>query len=146
MLAGDPANTRDEARGNVQGDPFGCPDGLLFDARGILWIQTDAHATVMNAGEFGRLGNNGLYAADVRTGEIRRFMVGPVNCEVTGAVMTPDLRTMFVNIQHPGEYPGYRADPQDPSRFSTWPSGVAGHRPRSAVVVVRRVDGGLIGT
>ncbi len=41
LLAGDPANERPEARGNVRGDVFACPDGLALDARGVLWIQTD---------------------------------------------------------------------------------------------------------
>ena len=44
--------TRAEAKGNVKGDIFGCPDGLVLDARGVLWIQTDAHATQMYKGEF----------------------------------------------------------------------------------------------
>ena len=58
----------------------------------------------------------------------------------------PDLRTMFVNVQHPGESPGDRSDPADPSKFSSWPTGTKGARPRSATVVIRRSDGGVIGT
>ena len=146
VMAGDPANTRAEAKGNVKGDIFGIPDGLWFDDRGMLWIQTDAHATNMYKGEYAGVGSNMMLAADVGTGEIRRFLVGPPNCEITGVVTTPDLRTMFVNIQHPGESPSDCSDPDDPSKFSTWPSGVKGARPRSATVVVRREDGGIIGT
>lgn len=143
VLAGDPANERAEARGDVKGDLFGCPDGLLFDARGILWIQTDVHATQMYKGEFRNLGNNQMLACDLRTGEIRRFLTGPTNCEVTGVTLTPDLTTMFVNIQHPGETPSDRSDPEAPTRYSSWPGGSA--RPRSATVVIRRADGGPIG-
>ncbi len=146
VLAGDPAQPRAEAKGNIQGDPFGSPDGLWFDSRGVLWIQTDGHASNMYKNEYARLGSNMMLAADPRTGEIRRFLVGPVNSEVTGAVCTPDLRTMFVNIQHPGESPSDRSDPADPSKYSTWPSGVKGARPRSATVIIRRTDGGMIGT
>ncbi|MCX7229112.1 MAG: PhoX family phosphatase [Burkholderiales bacterium] len=144
VLAGDPANERAEARGNVKGDIFGCPDGLMLDARGLLWIQTDAHATQMYQGEFRSIGNNQMLACDLRTGEIRRFLTGPTNCEVTGATLTPDLATMFVNIQHPGETPSDRSDPDAPTRFSTWPGGSS--RPRSATVVIRRADGGPIGS
>jgi secreted PhoX family phosphatase len=80
----------------------------------------------------------------MRTGEIRRFLTGPTNCEVTGATLTPDLSTMFVDIQHPGETPSDRSDPDAPTRFSTWPGGSS--RPRSATVVIRRADGGPIGS
>lgn len=146
VLAGDPAQARPEAKGNIRGDLFACPDGLAFDARGILWIQTDAHATQMNRGEFANIGNNQMLACDVATGEVRRFLTGPVNCEITGMTMTPDGRTMFVNVQHPGETPSDRSDPDDPQRFSGWPDYAPGGRPRSSTVVIRREDGGVVGT
>ncbi|MEQ1659727.1 MAG: PhoX family phosphatase, partial [Hylemonella sp.] len=146
VLAGDPANTRAEARGNVKGDMFACPDGLWTDARGVLWIQTDMSTSAMGKGDLARLGNNMMLAADPATGEIRRFLTGPRGCEITGATGTPDGRTMFINIQHPGESPSERSDPAEPGKLSNWPSGKAGSRPRSATVVIRKRDGGLIGT
>ncbi len=146
VLAGDPANARAEARGNVKGDAFGCPDGLWTDARGVLWIQTDMSTSAMGRGDLANLGNNVMLAADPRTGEIRRFLTGPVGCEVTGATMTPDGRTMFINIQHPGESPSERSDPDQPRRYSNWPDQRPTGRPRSATVVIRKADGGLIGT
>jgi uncharacterized protein len=142
VLAGDPGNARTEAQGNIKGDIFGCPDGLMLDARGVLWIQTDVHASQMNQGEFARIGNNQMLACDRGSGEIRRFLTGPVNCEITGATLTPDGTTMFINIQHPGENASDRSDPAEPGKFSTWPNG---GRPRSATVVIRRKDGGVIG-
>jgi uncharacterized protein len=146
VLAGDPAQPRAEARGNIKGDLYACPDGIAFDARGLLWIQTDAHATQMNKGEFANIGNNQMLACDVATGETRRFLTGPVNCEITGMTMTPDGRTMFINVQHPGETPSDRSDPADPGRFSKWPDYAPNGRPRSSTVVIRRTDGGLIGS
>ncbi|MDZ4075790.1 MAG: PhoX family phosphatase [Hylemonella sp.] len=146
VLAGDPANTRAEARGNIKGDMFACPDGLWTDARGVLWIQTDMSTSAMGKGDLARLGNNMMLAADPATGEIRRFLTGPSGCEITGATGTPDGRTMFINIQHPGESPSERSDPAEPGKLSNWPSGKAGARPRSATVVIRKRDGGLIGT
>lgn len=146
VLAGDPANERPEARGNVTGDLFACPDGLAIDARGVLWIDTDMGPNSMGKGEFQRLGNNAMLACDPASGEVRRFLVGPVNCEITGAAWTPDGRTMFVNIQHPGEPPGVLSDPADPRRWSNWPDFRPAGRPRSATVVVRKDDGGVIGT
>ena len=102
--------------------------------------------TQMHRGDAARLGNNALLAADPRTGEVRRFLTGPVGCELTGGTATPDSRTMFVNIQHPGETPSDRSDPAEPAKYSNWPDYKPGGRPRSATVVVRRKDGGVIGT
>ncbi|MFN0302552.1 MAG: PhoX family protein [Burkholderiales bacterium] len=146
VLAGDPANARPDAKGNIKGDIFACPDGIAFDARGVLWIQTDVSASAMYKGEMDRIGNNQMLACDPRTGEIRRFLTGPTNCEITGLTWTPDLRTMFVNIQHPGETPSERSDPDQPDKYSRWPSTTPGARPRSATVVVQKRDGGVIGT
>jgi secreted PhoX family phosphatase len=146
LLAGDAANERPEAKGNLQGDAFACPDGLAFDARGLLWIQTDLSARELNKGEFARIGNNQMLACDVASGEVRRFLVGPAHCEITGLAWTPDGSTMFVNVQHPGESPGDRSDPADPRRYSNWPDFRPAGRPRSATVVIRKDDGGLIGT
>jgi secreted PhoX family phosphatase len=146
VLAGDPAAERPEARGNVRGDAFGNPDGLWLDARGVLWIQTDVSNAALGRGDHRRLGNNMMLAADPASGEVRRFLTGPVGCEVTGVSGTPDLRTLFVNIQHPGETPGDRSNPDNPRSFSNWPDYAADGRPRSATVVIRRKDGGVIGT
>jgi uncharacterized protein len=146
VLAGDPANTRAEAQGNIKGDMFGCPDGLWVDARGMMWIQTDMSTSAMGKGDLQRMGNNAMLAADPRTGEIRRFLTGPVGCEITGATGTPDGRTMFLNIQHPGESPSERSEAAAPRKFSNWPDQKADGRPRSATVVVRKNDGGVIGT
>ena len=146
VLAGDPANERAEARGNIKGDAFACPDGLWVDARGVLWIQTDMSTSAMGKGDLARLGNNCMLAADPKTGEVRRFLTGPSGCEITGATGTPDGRTMFINIQHPGESPSERSDPANPRRFSNWPDQNPAGRPRSATVVIRKKDGGVIGT
>jgi secreted PhoX family phosphatase len=105
------------------------PDGLWFDKGGLLWIQTDMSGGQLNSGPFG---NNQMLSADPQTGDIRRFLVGPVGCEVTGITSTPDLRTLFVNIQHPAE-------------GSHWPDGGT-QRPRSSTVIVTRDDGGIVGT
>lgn len=107
------------------------PDGLAFDRRGLLWIQTDGDYS--DSGPFAGQGNNQMLAADPETGEIRRFLVGPRECEVTGLAWSADRRTMFVGIQHPGEKGG-----------SHFPDGGAAP-PRSAVVAVRRDDGGRVG-
>ena len=138
LLAGD-TGTQTPGENSVtltEDNHFASPDGLWFDSRGILWIQTDMSGNQLSDGPFG---NNQMLAADPQTGDLRRFLVGPVGCEITGVTMTPDLRTMFVNVQHLGEGSG----PIDVS--SHWPDGGAS-RPRSATVVITREDGGIIGS
>jgi uncharacterized protein len=146
LLAGDPAQADAAKRGTIKGDAFGSPDGLWFDPRGVLWIQTDISTSVLNKGDYASLGNNQMLAADPASGEVRRFLTGPNGCEVTGVVTTPDIRTMFVNIQHPGEPASARSAPTKPTGISTWPDGARAGRPRSATVVIRKRDGGVIGT
>jgi secreted PhoX family phosphatase len=143
VLCGDPSMPDAAKHGDIQGDIFGSPDGLWFDNRGVLWIQTDVSASMLYKGDYGNMGNNQMLAADPLTKEIRRFLTGPIACEVTGVVTTPDGRTMFVNIQHPGETSLERSDPMKPMAVSAWPDGT---RPRSATVVIRKNDGGVIGS
>jgi secreted PhoX family phosphatase len=146
LMAGNPDQAEPTRQGNVMGDAFACPDGLKFDASGILWIQTDMSSSVMGNPDFAALGNNMMLAADPTTGQVRRFLTGPKGCEITGMSMTPDRRTLFVNIQHPGEPADEVSDPGQPNQYSNWPDGRADGRPRSATVVIRRSDGQTIGT
>jgi hypothetical protein len=146
VLAGDPGSKDPAKRGNIRGDAFGSPDGLYFDRRGVLWIQTDVSTSTLNKGDYERIGNNMMLAADVRTGEIRRFLVGPAGCEITGCTMSPDMRTLFISIQHPGETASERTDPDQPRAVSNWPDFRPDGRPRSATIAIRRDDGGIVGT
>ena len=92
------------------------------------------------------MGNNQLLVADVNSGEVKRFLTGPAGCEITGITSTPDGRHLFINIQHPGETPSERSDPAKPTAVSSWPDGIRGGRPRSATIVIRKEDGGVVGT
>ncbi|MCW8884717.1 MAG: DUF839 domain-containing protein, partial [Motiliproteus sp.] len=85
-------------------------------------------------GDFAGMGNNQMLCSDPSTGEVRRFLTGPIACEVTGLAFTPDHKTVFVGIQHPGEK-------GKPSHF---PAG-GDSKPRSTVMAIRREDGGVIG-
>lgn len=142
--AGDPQAGAVEHRGNLRGDWFGSPDGLWFDPRGILWTQTDVAADKLGKGPYARMTNNMMFACDPASGEFRRFLIGPRGCEITGVAMSPDLSTLFINIQHPGESPGERTDPANPMAVSSWPDPAFG-RPRSASICIWREDGGKIG-
>ena len=129
----------------MKGDTYGSPDGLWFDPSGRLWIQTDVSTSVLNQGDYATLGNNQMLVADIKSGETRRFLTGPKGCELTGMTATPDGRTLFVNIQHPGETASERSDPTHPTAISAWPAtqfpAPTGGRPRSAALVITRPDG-----
>jgi len=136
VVAGNPtvhAGTPKAGSSNVTAqNMFNSPDGLGFDKAGRLWILTDGDSS--NTGDFAGMGNNQMLCADPDTGEIRRFMVGPVGCEVTGISFAPDQKALFVGIQHPGENGG-----------STFPEHLPNGKPRSSVMVITREDGGVIG-
>jgi len=143
-LAGDPAASDASLKGTFAGDAFANPDGVRFDPSGRLWVMTDVSPTRLNKGAFERFGNNQLLVVDPGSGAFRRFLTGPVGCEITGLVFTPDGRTAFVNIQHPGEIGGESNDPANPRAHSNWPDYRADGRPRSATVVIQRIDGSAI--
>ena len=87
---------------------------------------------------------------------LKRFLVGPRDQEITGVIETPDGKTMFVNVQHPGEdTPTANVSMNGGDFTSYWPAGerapgsaaaANGARPRSATVVITKADGGLIGS
>ena len=110
---------------------FNSPDGLAFDTLGRLWIQTDGNYS--GTGAFSGMGNNQMLAANPYTAEIKRFLVGPKECEVTGITWSADRKTMFVGIQHPGEL-----------GHSHFPDG-GNSVPRSSIIAVRRNDGRIVG-
>ena len=149
VLCGDPQHPDPDKRGNIRGDAFASPDGLWFDPDGRLWIATDISGSAVNRGDHERFGNNQLLVADVASGEIRRFLTGPRGCEITGLTASPDGCNLFINVQHPGEVVGGRFAPAKPLTGAVWPASqfpeLTGGRPRSATMVIRRQDGGIVG-
>jgi secreted PhoX family phosphatase len=131
LLAGNPSTYDDARAGTANISPdnmFNSPDGIAFDAAGRLWILTDGKYS--NTGKYAGMGNNQMLCSDPNTGEIRRFMTGPIACEVTGLCFSDDNKTLFVGIQHPGEG-------MAPSHF---PAG--GHsKPRSSIMMIHRENG-----
>ena len=83
---------------------FSSPDNLVFDPYGNLWMVTDSGYGEGTIYDF--LGNNGMFFFPTEgpdKGKAFRFCTGPVDAEMTGPVWTPDGKTLFVSIQHPGE-------------------------------------------
>lgn len=160
----------------TEANAFSSPDGLWFSqATGICWIQTDDSAMtdesncMMLAAIPGKVGDgekrtieNKLIAAGneqsgsqetfigatLGEGRLRRFLVAPKGAEVTGITETADGKTLFVNIQHPGEKTPALGAQENFKLESAWPGNIGYQnpgRPRSATIVITRDDGGLIG-
>jgi uncharacterized protein len=145
VIAGDAESGRYSAsRALDHQNVFACPDGLWFDDGGRLWIQTDIGESEQLKGALEPFGNNAMLCADPKTGEIRRFLTGPLGQEITGVVTTPDGRTMFVNVQHPGATTSAENFAQN-LIDSHWPDGGTAY-PRSCTLVITKEDGGIIGT
>jgi secreted PhoX family phosphatase len=153
---------------------FSSPDGMAFmPSTGICWFQTDDGAytdvtncmmvaglagsvgdgkkvTVPNVKADGSILNVDTYVGKAATPDtLKRFLVGPKGCELTGITETPDGKALFVNIQHPGETTA-AANVGDVTKYtSQWPANAgygAGKRPRSATLVITKNDGGRIGS
>ncbi len=169
---------------NAGGTGFANPDNLMFDPKGNLWIVTDMSSDRLNAAVpdrqeadgkpvsqsqlRGLFGNNSMWfmpTAGANAGQAYRFAIGPMECEMTGPVLSPDRRSLFLSVQHPGEVNGTRrADRPNEIRNcalqttsgdafiqertvpigSNWPSSQLGQAPRPGVVIVRRSDHGAM--
>ena len=99
---------------------FSSPDNLAFDRNNALWMVTDISSSSLNKGIYTPFKNNGMFvmtgANDAVRGEPVQFASGPVEAEMTGPAFTPDGRTLFLAVQHPGEESESTDKPT-----STWP-------------------------
>jgi uncharacterized protein len=139
ISAGDPgrhANTKYGAGLSKEGW-LANPDNLAFDPSGHLWVATDG--ALRSSGT-----SDGLWRCETQ-GEGRavskRFLRVPKGAECTGVSFTPDGKTLFVSVQHPGLSPSTYDKPS-----SRWPDHQPHRPPRSAVLVITKEDGGVIGT
>lgn len=109
---------------------FTDPDGMWADPDGRLFVQTDGGQPQ---------GNNQMVVGDPQTMEVRRLFAGVTGDEITGFAVTPDRRTMFINMQHPGN--------GDPEATNFPVPGAGGPEiPRDATIVITKKDGGVVGT
>lgn len=110
---------------------FACPDNMVFDPIGNLWFTTDMSGTDINRGPYEGLGNNGLYVfirSGKYQGEVIRVATAPIDAELTGPCFSPDHKTLFLSVQHPGEF-----SPSIDKPTSTWPDG---NTPKPSVVTL----------
>jgi secreted PhoX family phosphatase len=124
---------------------FGMPDNCAIDADGRLWVATDGQGPKAT----GR--TDGVWAVDTE-GEARAtsklFYRVPVGAELCGPLLTPDMMTMFVAVQHPADEgenwpefgrPSYYEDPS-----TRWPDFKDDMPVRPSVVAITRQGGGKI--
>jgi uncharacterized protein len=125
----------------TSGDRFAMPDNICFDKQGFAWVATDGTTDTFPC-------NDGVYVMPITGGgprPVKRFLTVPVGAECCGPFITPDQRNFFCGVQHVGAQSreGVRFRSRDVGPFSTFPDG---GWPRDSVIVVRRVDGGIVGT
>jgi hypothetical protein len=161
------------------GAGFSNPDNLEFDNNGNVWMVTDISTSkhnqpvasrVNDPGESisqtdiqGIFGNNSIWCLPTSgemAGNAYLFGIGPMECETTGPFFSPDQKTLFLAVQHPGEKYGIRKDNQTETRKfvikttagekfqqerlvplgSNWPRKGTSDPPQPAVVAIRRLD------
>jgi len=135
MVCGDPADPTTYFAGCDKSEvtPISCPDNICFDAAGNLWIATDGQERALKY-------RDGFYAVPTSgsdRGKLRQFMASVLGSEVCGPEFTPDGRTAFLAIQHPGEDSTF----EEPSTH--WPDGVG--VPRPSVIAIEAKNRDVIG-
>jgi secreted PhoX family phosphatase len=140
LLGGDPKIAEHGARyaNPVSANGWvAAPDNVAFDPKGRIWIATDGQDDWAGF-------NDSCYAANVSgpaRGVPRAFFNVPSGAEMCGPCFTPDGKTLFLAVQHPGDDKGSTFE--KPS--TRWPDFQPGMPPRSSVVAITRNDGGEIG-
>ena len=108
-----------------------CPDTIKFDSTGRLWIASDGMEALFNV-------NEAVYYADTEgpnRGIAKKFLSLPTGAEPCTIEFSPDEKTMFLCVQHPGEGSDYT----NPS--TRWPDNKPDMPPRPTVVTVQKNDG-----
>ncbi len=142
LLGGDPKQKTDRARypGSITDTGWlMAPDNCAFDPQGNLWITSD-HGSLGTARQLA----DGLWRCHRAGGQHaspRCFFRAPIGAEVCGPEFTPDQRTLFLAIQHPGDTDG--SSYETPS--TRWPDFDPALPPRSAILAITRADGDTIG-
>lgn len=113
---------------------FSCPDNMVFDAVGNLWFTSDMSGSVMQAPPYTEFKNNGLFVVPRignKAGQVIQLASAPTHAEFTGPCFSADYKTLFLSVQHPGEYSESMSE-----LSSHWPNG-GNSIPRSSVVCIQ---------
>ncbi|MEE9373260.1 MAG: alkaline phosphatase PhoX [Saprospiraceae bacterium] len=113
---------------------FACPDNLAFDNGGNLWFTSDISGSAMNKEPYASFKNNGLFVflrSGDNAGEVVQIASAPKDAELTGPFFTPDGKTLFLSVQHPGGL-----SPSVNELTSNWPNG-GNSLPAPSVVTIQ---------
>jgi secreted PhoX family phosphatase len=115
------------------GTDLACPDNLVFDNKGNLWVATDISGSKLNRAPYSKFKNNGLFfvpTSGPNAGRAYQVASAPIHAELTGMSFSSNYKTLFLSVQHPGEYS------KDLKNLSSrWPRG-GSDIPRSSVVQI----------
>lgn len=140
VKCGDPKVTEFGATWNpltTENGWFASPDNCAIDPSGRLWISTDGNPRTGAAD-----GLWGLETEGDKRGTGKAFFRAPDGAEVCGPRFTPDGKTLFVAVQHPGD--GDDATFENPS--TRWPDFNEKTPPRPSVLAIRHNKNSIIGT
>lgn len=115
---------------------FSCPDNMVFDLAGNLWFTSDISGSAMNnpLKPYYSFCNNGLFVLlrhGEQSGQILQLASAPKDAEFTGPWFSPDYRTLFLSVQHPGESSKSKERPS-----SCWPHDADG-LPKPSVITIQ---------
>ena len=133
MLAGDPNSKIDHAyyHSNLSANGwFSSPDNCSFDNDGNIWIATDGFNRSNKADGIWISATTGIEKALTK-----QFLRAPIGSEICSPCFTPDSKTMFCSVQHPGDGSSF----DNPS--TRWPDFDEQLPPRPSVIAVQRDDG-----
>lgn len=110
-----------------------CPDNFTIDKKGNLWVTSDMSERLIGGFPYEGFGNNGLFyipTSGEDKGVVYQIASAPKDAEFTGPCFSPDFKTLFLSVQHPGN-----SSNEEIGYTSTWPDG-KDKVPRSAVLTI----------
>jgi secreted PhoX family phosphatase len=126
---------------------FANPDNLAFSHQQELWVVTDISTSALNVNPaFAWHGNNAIFFVPLKGKNANmafRFANAPVEAELTGPTFNLKQRTLFLNVQHPGE--NSSGSPANPLDYRSWwphgnrtaQTGTPG-KPKPSLVAIRK--------
>jgi len=134
---------------------FSSCDNLVFDSANNLWVVTDISSSSLKGSISAKPwyeyhGNNAVFMiprSGPNAGVAFRFANMPIDAEGTGPYFDADERTLFINVQHPGEVTPDTGDAVygDPTTYTSWwpegskSDGFNPSLPRPSTVAITRI-------